>query len=206
MLTVWGRNNSINVMKVLWVCDEIGIAYRRIDAGLQHGVVDTPEYRQMNPNGRIPTIDDDGFVLWESNAIVRYLAARHERDDLLPGDPGERADIERWMDWATASLTVGMTPLFWQLIRTPPDQRDARVLAQATLDAERCMRLLDQHLASRDHLSAGRFTVADIPAAAFVQRWCSLPMTRPSLPALEAYRQRMLLREPFRANVVQALS
>jgi glutathione S-transferase len=206
MLTVWGRNNSINVMKVLWVCDEIGVAYRRIDAGLQYGVVDTPEYRQMNPNGRIPTIDDDGFVLWESNAIVRYLAARHERDDLLPREPGARADVERWMDWTTASLTIGMTPLFWQLIRTPSDKRDTRVLAQATLDAERCMRLLDQHLATRDHLSASRFTVADIPAAAFVQRWYSLPMTRPSLPALEAYRQRMLLREPFCVNVVQPLS
>jgi glutathione S-transferase len=206
MLTIWGRNNSINVMKVLWVCDEIGLAYRRIDAGLQHGVVDTPEYRQMNPNGRVPTIDDDGFVLWESNAIVRYLAVRHERDDLLPREAAARADIERWMDWVTASLTVGMTPLFWQLIRTPSDKRDLRVLEQATMDAERCMRLLDQHLDSRDYLSAGRFTVADIPAAAFVQRWCSLPMTRPALPALEAYRLRMLLRDPFRANVVQSLS
>jgi glutathione S-transferase len=110
------------------------------------------------------------------------------------------------MDWATASLTVGMTPLFWQLIRTPADKRDVRVLEQATIDAERCMRLLDQHLDSRDYLSAGRFTVADIPVAAFVQRWSSLPMTHPVLPALEAYRQRMLLREPFRANVVQSLS
>jgi glutathione S-transferase len=171
MLTIWGRQNAINVMKVLWVGDEIGLAYRRIDAGLQQGVVDTPEYRQMNPNGRIPTIDADGFVLWESSARVRYLAARHERDDLVPREPKVRADIERWMVWAISSLTVGMTPPLWQLIRRPQDKRDVRVLEQATMEAARCTRLLDQRLASRDDLNAGRFTAADIAAVAFVQRW-----------------------------------
>lgn len=206
MLTLWGRKNSINVMKVLWACDEIGLTYRRIDAGMQYGVVDTPEYGRMNPNRRVPTIDDDGFILWESNTIVRYLAARHARVDLLPVDFRQRADVERWMDWSTATLTIGMTPLFWQLIRTPESQRNPAVLAQATADAERCMRLLDEHLQSRDYLCEGRFTVADIPVAAFVHRWSALPIEHPSLPALSAYQARMQLREPYRTHVAQPLS
>lgn len=206
MLTIWGRTNSINVMKVLWVCDELNLPYQRIDAGMQFGVVDTPAYEQMNPNRRVPTIDDDGFVLWESNTIVRYLAAREGREDLLPTAPQARADVERWMDWATATLTVGMTPLFWQLIRTPPPSRNATVLAQAKSDAERCMRILDSHLASRDFLSAGQFTVADIPVAAFVHRWLALPLERPALPALQAYYERMMQRAPYRAHVALPLS
>jgi len=206
MLTIWGRTNSINVMKVLWACDEVGVPYQRIDAGLQFGVVDTPEYAHMNPNRRVPTINDDGFVLWESNTIVRYLAARHGREDLLPGAPQARADVERWMDWTTASVTVGMTPLFWQLIRTPEAARNPAVLAQAAQDAERCMRNLDQHLASRVFMSADRFTVADIPVGAFVHRWLALPWDRPNLPAVQAYYQRMMQRAPYRMHVALALT
>jgi glutathione S-transferase len=206
MLTIWGRTNSINVMKVLWACDEVGVPYQRIDAGMQFGVVDTPEYAHMNPNRRVPTINDDGFVLWESNTIVRYLAARHGREDLLPGAPQARADIERWMDWTTASLTVGMTPLFWQLIRTPEAARNPAVLAQAAQDAERCMRILDQHLASRAFMSADRFTVADIPVGAFVHRWLALPCDRPNMPAVQAYYQRMMQRAPYRMHVALALT
>ncbi len=206
MLTIWGRTNSINVMKVLWACDEVGVPYQRIDAGMQFGVVDTPEYAHMNPNRRVPTINDDGFVLWESNTIVRYLATRHGREDLLPGAPQARADIERWMDWTTASVAVGMTPLFWQLIRTPEAARNPAALAQAAQDAERCMRILDQHLASRAFMSADRFTVADIPVGAFVHRWLALPCDRPNLPAVQAYYQRMMQRAPYRMHVALALT
>jgi len=206
MLKIWGRRNSINVMKVLWVCDEIGLPYERVDAGMQFGVVDTPEYGLLNPNRRVPTIEEDGFVLWESNTIVRYLAAKHGREDLLPTDLKGRADVERWMDWTTASVTIGMTPLFWQLIRTPPEQRNPGVLTQATADAERCMRMLDAHLTTRDYLCAGRFTVADIPVAAFVQRWRSLPINHPTLAALHAYQQRMLERVPFRTHLTLPLT
>ncbi len=112
MLTVWGRINSINVMKVLWTCTELGIAYERIDAGMQHGVVDTDHYGAMNPNRRVPTIRDGDFVLWESNVIVRYLAMRERRADLLPESARERADAERWMDWSTSTLaaTVSASP------------------------------------------------------------------------------------------------
>ena len=137
MLRIWGRKNSINVMKVLWTCAELDIPYERIDAGMQYGVVDTPEYRAMNPNGRIPTIDDDGFILWESNTIVRYLAAKHGMGKLMPGPLTARADAERWMDWVLATLNGPVTPLFWQLIRTPPEKRDQAKIDEARTECEK---------------------------------------------------------------------
>lgn len=206
MLTVWGRTNSINVMKVLWVCDEIGLTYHRIDAGMQFGVVDTADYAAMNPNRRVPVIDDDGFVLWESNTIVRYLAGRHARADLLPDDPRGRADCERWMDWATASLASSMTPLFWQLIRTPADRRDDKVVARAAAETEQFMAILEARLADRRYLCGDHLTVADMPVGAFVHRWLALPVDRPALPALQAYYGRLLERAPYRTHVAHPLS
>lgn len=110
MLTIWGRTNSVNAQKALWCAEELGLAYRRIDAGMEFGVVGSPQYLAMNPNGRVPTIDDEGFVLWESNAIVRYLALKHGLGTLCPADIRQRADADRWMDWCTASLAG---PLTW---------------------------------------------------------------------------------------------
>src|SRR5215203_5497868 len=134
MLTLWGRVNSINVQKVHWRLEELGLAYDRIEAGREFGVVDTPEYRRMNPNGLVPTIEDDGFVLWESNAIVRYLAAK-------------RADADRWMDWQATTFTPATGPAFHGLIRTASEQRDASAIAQSIAKAEPMAALLDAHLA-----------------------------------------------------------
>ncbi len=112
MLTVWGRTNSLNVQKVLWTLGELGLEYERIDAGMQFGLTDTADYRARNPNGLVPTIDDDGLVLWESNTIVRYLAARYASGTLSPADPGERALAERWMDWQATSFYPAIVPVF----------------------------------------------------------------------------------------------
>ena len=120
MLKLWGRVNSINVQKVLWALEELKVPYERTDAGMAFGVVNEPFYKKMNPNSRVPTIDDDGFVLWESNAIVRYLAAKHGAGTLCPSDPRQRADSDRWMDWASNHVAPVITPVFWGLIRTPP--------------------------------------------------------------------------------------
>lgn len=120
MLKIWGRANSINVQKVLWCCDELSLEYERIDAGGPFGRTQNPDYLAMNPNGLIPTISDDGFTLWESNAIVRYLAAKHGVGGLCPEDLRERADADRWMDWQLGTLWVALRPVFIGLVRTPP--------------------------------------------------------------------------------------
>src|SRR5712692_5896173 len=130
MLSIWGRNNSVNVQKPLWCCEEMGVQYERMDAGGTFGVVNTPQYRNLNPNGLVPTIEDDGFVLWESNAIVRYLAAKHSAGNLYPDDLTQRADSDRWMDWMR-QVDPAMTPVFWGLIRTPPEKRDMALIADS---------------------------------------------------------------------------
>ena len=212
MLKIWGRANSINVMKVLWVCEELGLPYERIDAGMQYGRLDTPEFGRMNPNRRVPTIEDpdsggETFALSESNTIVRYLAAREGSHDLLPADLRRRADVERWMDWCSTSLAPPMTPLFWQLVRTPAEQRDTSVIGKSASEAERCMRILEEVLGARDWLAGDAFTVADIPAGAFVHRWLHLPQIElPKLPAVVRYRERLLERPGYRKHVAVALS
>ena len=144
MLTVWGRINSINVQKVLWTLAELGVEYRRIDAGMKFGVNDTPEYKAMNPTGLVPTIDDDGFVLWESNAIVRYLAAKHAFGTLYPEELHARFAAERWMDWQAIAFNNAISPVFVGLIRTQFLKR-----FESSAEAFRCSceRLLQQLLA-----------------------------------------------------------
>ncbi len=129
MLKIWGRTNSVNVKKALWCAAELGLKVERLDAGMQHGVVNTPEYRKMNPTGLVPTIDDDGFQLWESHSIVRYLCAKHSAGTLWPTDLRVRADAERWMDWAF-TFQGAMRNVFWGLIRTPPEKRDLKAIEE----------------------------------------------------------------------------
>lgn len=206
MLKIWGRTNSINVMKVLWTCDELGLAYQRTDAGMQHGVVGTAEYKAMNPNSRVPTIDDDGFILWESNAIVRYLAAKHGLGTLMPAALRDQADAGRWMDWGSFHLGAAMTPLFWQLIRTPADKRDPAVIESSGRETEAAMRILDAHLAGRAFMTGDALTVGDIPVGTFVHRWLKLPHPRPQLANVEAYYKRLTARPAYAKNVAQPLT
>src|SRR3954466_111519 len=156
MLQLWGRARSINGQRVLWALDELGAPFERVDAGLQFGVVDEPFYRKMNPNGRVPTIDDDGLVLWESNAIVRYLAAKHGAGTLWPADPRTRADADRWMDWTATTFGPAMTPVFWQLVRTPPEKRDAAAVAAGEEQCAKLMQIFDRCLEGRQYV-AGAF-------------------------------------------------
>ena len=202
MLTVWGRINSINVQKVLWTLAELGLEYRRIDAGMKFGVNDTPEYKAMNPTGLVPTIDDDGYVLWESNAIVRYLAARHAPGALYPEDLTARFDAERWMDWQALAFNTAITPVFVGLIRTPEDQRDMAGIEAARAKTESCIAILDDHLAGRDYMNGAAFTMADIPVGAGVNRWYKLPVERASRPNVERWLERLKERPGFRAHVV----
>jgi glutathione S-transferase len=206
MLTIWGRTNSINVQKVLWCCAELGLAYKRTDAGGAHGVTNTPEYLAMNPNALVPTIDDDGFVLWESNAIVRYLAAKHGEGTLYPLDLRQRAEADRWMDWQVTTLWTALRPLFFGYIRTPPEQRDAAALAAAQRSAEQALTILDRYLDDRVFLAGERVTMGDIPVGISVYRWFALPIERPDFPQVARWYSRLTERPGFQTHVMHPLS
>ena len=206
MLKLWGRINSINVQKVLWALEELKVPYERVDAGLQYGVVNEPFYRKMNPNGRVPTIEDDGLVLWESNTIVRYLSARHGTGTLWPADAKQRADVERWMDWATSTVAPAITPVFWGLVRTPPEKRDRKAIDDGVEKAAQAFHALEQSLDGRDYVGGKAFTMGDIPLGTFVYRWSALDIKRPKLPRVEAYYARLQQRPAYKQHVMLPLS
>lgn len=204
MLKIWGRTNSVNVKKALWCVEELGLPYERVDAGMQHGVVNTPAYRKMNPNGLVPTLEEDGFILWESHSIVRYLAARHGKGTLWPTDERTRAVANQWMDWAF-SFQGAVRDAFWNLIRTPADKRDAAAIERSRAKSGDMAGILDAALAGRAYV-AGAFSMGDIPIGCEVQRWMRLPIERPKLPQLEAWFERLCARPAFRKNVDIPLS
>jgi glutathione S-transferase len=196
MLKIWGRANSVNVKKALWAAEELGLKYERIDAGMQYGVTKTPEYLAMNPNSLVPTIEDDGFVLWESHTIVRYLCAKHSMGKLCPSELKARADAERWMDWAF-TFQGAMRAVFWGLVRTPPEKRDPKAIEEGRVQSIRLAETLDQHLAKNSYAARGAFTMGDIPLGCEVQRYMRVPIERPKLPALEAWFERLRQRPAF---------
>ncbi|HLQ01163.1 MAG TPA: glutathione S-transferase [Burkholderiales bacterium] len=206
MLKLWGRINSINVQKVLWALEELKVPYERTDAGLQFGVVNEPFYRKMNPNGRVPTIEDDGLVLWESNAIVRYLSAKHGAGTLWPSELGQRADADRWMDWTTSTVAPAITPVFWGLIRTPPEKRDLKAIDEGAKKLADAFQVLEQSLDGRDYVAGKSFTMGDIPLGTFVYRWYALEVKRPKLEKVEAYYQRLQQRPAYKKHVMLPLS
>ncbi|MFV3304603.1 glutathione S-transferase [Pseudomonas sp. NY15181] len=205
MLKIWGRKNSSNVRKALWCAEEAGLAYERIDAGGAFGLVNEAPYRALNPNGVVPTLDDDGFILWESNSIVRYLAARYA-PALYPQDLQQRASAEKWMDWTTSTFAGPFRTLFWGTLRTPPEQRDSAAI-QAALDA--CARLLDipeQTLAKQPYLSGEQLGIGDIPLGSFIYAWFEMPIERPSQPHLQAWYARLKARPAYRDAVMTELT
>ena len=206
MLRVWGRNNSINVQKVMWAVGELGLAHERIDAGGAFGGLDTPEYGRLNPNRRVPTVEDGDVVVWESNACVRYLAARYGAGTLWPEDPGRRARADMWMDWQGSTLLPDMTVVFWGLIRTPEAERDHAKIAAAVERLGTTWRILDEHLASRRFVAGEALTIGDIPVGAGCYRYYGLPIERPALPNLAAWYGRLKERAPFREHVMLPLT
>jgi glutathione S-transferase len=205
VLKIWGRSNSVNVKKALWCAEELGLRYERTDAGMNFGVVNTPEYRRLNPNGLVPTIEGDGLVLWESHSIVRYLAARHGAGRLWPLDPARRADSDRWMDW-TFTLWNALRPVFWGLIRTPPEKRDAAAIEEGRKRSAELLAILDGALAGRAFVAGDELTIGDIPLGCTAQIWMRLPIERPRHPNLEAWFARLVGREPYRKVVDVPLS
>jgi glutathione S-transferase len=202
MLRIWGRTNSINVQKALWCMAEIGLEYERIDAGLQFGVVDTPQYRAMNPNALVPTIEDDGFVLWESNVIVRYLAKRYSDGALYPGDLRQRFLAEQWMDWQATVLWPAFRDAFWGLVRTPPEKRDEGIIAKSQKRTVELWRGLETQLGKTRLVVGDTLTMGDIPAGIAAYRCFSLGIERADLPNVARWYDGLTGRPGFREHVM----
>lgn len=202
MIQLWGRASSYNVQKVLWTLGELGLAFEHIDAGGRAGGVDTPSFRAMNPNGRVPVLKDGELTIWESQAIVRYLAAQYGSGTLWPEAPAARSHADRWMDWSQAQLQPAVLGLFWALVRTPPAQRDARRIAALTRDSARLYELLDTELSERSFLAGAYFTMADVPAGTSLYRYFAMEIERPDLPNVARWYERLQKRAAFRAGVM----
>lgn len=207
-LTIWGRPNSVNVQKVLWCLDELDLDFERIDAGMQFGRNTEPDYLAMNPNGRIPTLVDGDFVLWESNAIMRFLCLAHGGDaPLYPRMPRHRAAVERWLDWTLSTVQPVERPLFWGLVRTPPAQRDMVALQKSADEAAAMWRILDGHLATRTYVEAEKFTLADIALGAFARRWFGVEgVVKPELPNMARWYHQIERRPGFIQHIAPPLS
>ena len=206
MLKIWGRENSSNVRKALWAAEEAGVAYEAIDAGGAFGLVNDPEYRAKNPNGLVPLVEDGELVLWESNAIVRYLAARYAAGDLYPEDPALRARGDKWMDWTTSAFAPVFRDLFWGTLRTPPAERDPARIAAALARCGELLAMPERALAEQPFLSGERFAMGDIPLGSFIYAWFEMPIQRPELPALKAWYGRLKERPAYRKAVMTALT
>ena len=198
MLKLWGRLSSINVRKVVWALQEIGVPFERIDAGLQFGLVHTPEYAARNPNQLVPLLQDGDFTLWESNTIVRYLCAKYGGDTLYPQALARRFDAERWMDWQQTTLNPAGSPAFKQLFRTPADLRQPALIEASRAAMAPLIALLDAHLATRTWMLGDAFTMADIPIACDVHRWWGLPLPPPAAPNVQRWFNAVMARSATR--------
>jgi glutathione S-transferase len=201
-IKVWGRLTSSNVKKVMWLADELKLDVERVDAGLQFGVVNTPAYKALNPNSRIPTIEDGDYILWESNSIMRYLCMKYNGETFYPADPAIRADIDRWLDWSLSTLVPVDSPLFIGTIRTPVDQQDkARIASNGKIVAD-IYGILDRRLEGRDYL-VNDFSIADMVLSIFYDRWLRNPFLtgQSKFENLAAWHARMHQRHGFQKFV-----
>ena len=203
MLTIWGRLNSHNVKKVAWFAEELGIPYVRHDVGGAFGM--DASYLAKNPNALIPTIEDGEVVLWESNAILRYLAAREGGERFWRGDPAERARADRWMDWQFGYADA-QRDAFLNLIRKPAEQRDAAAITRSAAACAKHMAILDRYLAETPWLSGDTFGIGDVPMGVYAYTWFTLPIDRPRLEHVEAWYARLRERSGYITQVMIPLS
>jgi glutathione S-transferase len=202
MIKIWGRNTSANVQKVMWAVAEIGLPHERIDIGGPFGKNREAEYLAMNPNGLVPTLEEeDGFLLWESNAIVRYLAAKHRAEVLEPTDLRARAWAGAWMDWQLSVLGPAIFDCFWGLIRTPPEQRNHAAIEDSKKRTNAAVTILDAQLAKTAYLGGENFSYGDIPSAVLANRYRQIVPERPPLPHFERWFAAIAARPAFRDQV-----
>jgi len=202
MLKIWGRTTSSNVQKVMWTVAELGLAHERIDAGGAFGLVNEDWYRAMNPNGLVPTVEVDGQIIWESNAIVRYLAGRYGTGTISPADPIARAQAERWMDWQISTVSPDWGAMFMGMVRTPPSKRDHAAVAAAIKRLGDSYMILDAQLAGRDYIMGDTLTIADIPLGVSMYRYYELDVEHAPLPNVEAWYARLTARPAYAKHVM----
>ncbi|MCD7059857.1 glutathione S-transferase family protein [Pelagibacterium xiamenense] len=203
-MIVWGRKTSSNVQALMWCIGELGLDCVRHDVGHIYGGNDTPEFLAMNPNGKVPVLKDgDQPPIWETGAIIRYLAARYGDERFWPTDDGARAQVDMWAEWAKINVTLGFTmPIFWRVVRTAPSQRDARAIAEATAKLDAVLGIAEARLAAHPFLAGAHFTPADIQFGHILYRYFDIDIDRPERPALEAYYARLEERQPYRDHVM----
>lgn len=203
MLRVWGRRNSFNVQKILWLIGELGLDYEHIPAGGEFGKLNEPEFRRVNPHGRIPVLEHDGQAIWESHAILRYLAAQFGGEQFWPESPGRRAIVDGWMDWAQTSLQPSfLNGVFWTYFRTPAEQRDWPKIHSALNKCDALFKLLDEKLKQNVFLIGEKLSLADIPVGTHLFRYFELDIDRPNLPYVEKYYARLRERSAYREHVM----
>lgn len=196
-MTLWGRANSANVQKAVWALEELKLPYRRVDVGGKFGGLDTPEYGKLNPNRLIPVLKDGDLTLWESHAIVRYLAAQYGAGGLWPTSPVERALCDQWTDWVATSFQSAWIGVFMQLVRTAPSKRDQRAVDAATDKANAAFAILDSALKDRAFICGDKLTYADIPLGAALYRWSKMDVKRTNVPHVDAWHARLRARPAF---------
>lgn len=205
MMKVWGRNTSSNVQKVMWAIGEMGLTCERIDIGGPFGMNREPPYLAINPNGVVPTLEeDDGFILWESNAIVRYLAAKHGAGTLEPADLQTRFSAQRWMDWQMSVANAAIIPVFWGLVRTPPENRDFKSIEDGKAKCHAALEIMDAQLGKTRFIAGDDFSYGDIPVGPFVYRYLRLVPAHPPLPNVERWYADITARPPFKQHVIDA--
>ena len=204
MLTVWGRKSSSNVQALMWCIGELDLAYERIDAGFRYGVNDTAEFLAMNPNGTVPVLrEDDGEPLWETGAIIRYLAAQHGGEAFWPKDARSRAQIDKWTEWAKLNVAMNFTgPVFWRVVRTAPALQDQQAIAAALTALGAKLDIAEKQLERHRFLAGDDLTLADIQFGHVLYRYFDIDIPRPSLPRLERYYGNLTERPAFQEHVM----
>ena len=203
MLTIHGRSTSSNVQAVMWLVAELGITHKRLDVGGSFGGNDRPEFLRMNPMGRVPVIEDRSVTMFESQAILRYLAAQHDAEQLWPSDPAHRAVVDQWMEWAKVNvMPVATYKVFWQLIRTSAADRDHNRLNEGVEELKTLMTIADNQIAKQGWLAGSEMTLADIAFGTALYRYFNVPFERADLKGLRAYYERLSRRVAYREHVM----
>ena len=203
MVKITGRKTSINVQRVMWAVAELGVEHTRVDAGGPFGGLDTPEYAAMNPNRLVPVIEDQGLVLWESNAIVRYLSRTYGWGTLSPSDEHQRATADQWMDWTNTTVYPDLMPgLFVAFVRVKAQDRDMAALSATATRVGVKLAILDQQLAGKSFVLGEQLTMADISIGTLMYRYFTMPIARPKLPNVEAWYARLAARKAYQQHVM----